>query len=204
MQQTATRQVKGVFFDLYGTLLILGDMKRAWSDWIEVLYGCVCPPELAVDRERFGDCCHQFFGKEEPAAEMADGLTVFERRIHRLAASLGSHIELPLLQETASRAVTVWQMHVQPDPDAPDASTASNPAWVRKGEDETMEEVMLLSNRVDIMKLAVSGPSSAVMSGEAFNDLIVESEKLNEQIANVYASIQSYERYLRVLGGMMA
>jgi HAD superfamily hydrolase (TIGR01549 family) len=119
MQRRISPKVKGVFFDLYGTLLILGDMKRAWSDWIEVLYTCLCPPEMAVTRERFGDCCHQFFSKEEPAAETTDGLTVFERRIHRLAASLGSQIELPLLKETANRAVNTWQMQVQLDPEAP-------------------------------------------------------------------------------------
>jgi putative hydrolase of the HAD superfamily len=119
MHRRISPKVKGVFFDLYGTLLILGDMKRAWSDWIEVLYACLCPPEMAVTRERFGDCCHQFFSKEDPAAETTDGLTVFERRIHRLAASLGSQIELPLLKETANRAVNTWQMQVQLDPEAP-------------------------------------------------------------------------------------
>jgi putative hydrolase of the HAD superfamily len=119
MQPIKLPQVKGVFFDLYGTLLILGDMKRAWSDWIEVLYAGLCPPEMGVTRESFRDCCHQFFGKEEPSAEIADGLTVFERRIHRLAVSLGAQIELALLKETASRAVNAWQMQVQLDPDAP-------------------------------------------------------------------------------------
>jgi len=119
MQQTKLPQVKGVFFDLYGTLLILGDTKLAWSDWIDVLYAGLCPPEIAVTRESFRDCCHQFFGKEEPSAEIADGLTVFERRIHRLAASLRSQIELAVLKETASRAVNAWQMQVQLDPEGP-------------------------------------------------------------------------------------
>lgn len=119
MQETVAREFKGVFFDLYGTLLILGDMKCAWSDWIEVLYARLCPAEMALTRESFGDCCHQFFSKEEPVADTADGLTVFERRISRLAASLGSKIELPLLKETALRAVNTWQMQVQLDPDAP-------------------------------------------------------------------------------------
>ena len=119
MKQTELAEIKGVFFDLYGTLLILGDMKRAWSEWIEVLYACLCPPERAVTRESFDDCCHQFFSKEEPAAETTDGLTVFERRINRLAASLGLQIELPLLKETAHSAVNTWQMQVQPDQEAP-------------------------------------------------------------------------------------
>lgn len=119
MQQIALREVNGVFFDLYGTLLILGDMKRAWSDWMEVLYGSLCSAEMAVTREKFGDCCHQFFGKEEPIAGISDGLTVFERRINRLAANLGAQIGLRQLKETAARAVNAWQKQVQLDPDAP-------------------------------------------------------------------------------------
>lgn len=124
MQQRTARQVKGVFFDLYGTLLILGDMKRAWSDWIEVLYSALCLPERAVTRETFDDCCHQFFSKDEPTAEIGDGLTVFERRLDRLAASLGSKIDLVLLKETASRAVNAWQTYVQLDPEAPSVLSA--------------------------------------------------------------------------------
>ena len=112
MQQTAPRQVKGVFFDLYGTLLILGDMKRAWSEWMEVLYAALCPPERAVSREVFDECCHQFFGKEEPTAEIEDGLTVFERRLHRLTANLGFEVESVFLKEMAAWVVNVWQVHV--------------------------------------------------------------------------------------------
>jgi HAD superfamily hydrolase (TIGR01549 family) len=119
MQRRTAREVKGVFFDLYGTLLILGDMKRAWSEWIEVLYAALCPPETAVTREVFDNCCHQFFGKEEPAAEMDDELTVFERRLVRLAENLGFKISLPMLKETAIRAVNAWQTYVQLDPEAP-------------------------------------------------------------------------------------
>jgi putative hydrolase of the HAD superfamily len=119
MQQRTGRDVKGVFFDLYGTLLILGDMKQAWSDWMEVLYAALCPPERAVTRKTFDECCHQFFSKEEPTTDIEDGLTVFERRLDRLAASLGFKIELPLLKETATRAVNAWQAYVQLDPDAP-------------------------------------------------------------------------------------
>lgn len=123
MHQRTAREIKGVFFDLYGTLLILGDMKRAWSDWIEVLYAALCSPET-VTRETFDSCCHQFFSREEPVPESEDGLTVFERRIDRLAASLGFNIELPLLKETATRAVNAWQAYVQLDPEAPSVLSA--------------------------------------------------------------------------------
>lgn len=26
-------KIEGVFFDLYGTLILLGDMQKAWNDW---------------------------------------------------------------------------------------------------------------------------------------------------------------------------
>src|SRR5882724_10884987 len=84
--RTGTR-IKGVFFDLYGTLLILGNMKQAWSDWMDVLYTTLFPDTPVVTRSAFGDRCHQFFGKEEPVSTERR-LTVFERRIDRLAASL--------------------------------------------------------------------------------------------------------------------
>lgn len=113
-----------MFFDLYGTLLILGDMKQAWADWMEVLYAALCPRELFVSREDFDNCCHQFFGKDEPKAEAGDGLTVFERRLLRLAAGLQSPMELPALKETAARAVNAWQMHVRLDPQAAEVLTA--------------------------------------------------------------------------------
>jgi len=51
--------------------------------------------EKAITRENFGDCCHQFFGKEEPKAEIGDGLTVFERS----ARALAEHISVCALTE---------------------------------------------------------------------------------------------------------
>src|SRR6266568_623971 len=117
MRPAVPLKTKGVFFDLYGTLLILGDMKQAWSDWMGVFYEGLCGHGLSLTETAFGDCCHQFFGKTEPAPA-ADGLTVFERRIHRLVGTLGLAVELPDLQRMATRAVNAWQAHVRPDPEA--------------------------------------------------------------------------------------
>jgi len=30
--------IKGVFFDLFGTLMIYTDMQKAWDMWIQALY----------------------------------------------------------------------------------------------------------------------------------------------------------------------
>src|SRR5436853_2587935 len=87
MQYEKPGAPKGVFFDLYGTLLILGDMKRAWSDWMDVFHGTLQAQGLSLTREDFGSRCHQFFGQDEPLARL-DGLTVFERRIRRVVESI--------------------------------------------------------------------------------------------------------------------
>jgi putative hydrolase of the HAD superfamily len=117
MQAADRIKTKGVFFDLYGTLLILGDMKRAWSDWMAAFHEGLCGHGLSLSQTAFGDQCDRFFGKEEPPV-VPDGLTVFERRIHRLAGSLGLAVEVPALRDIATRAVNAWQTHVRLDPEA--------------------------------------------------------------------------------------
>src|SRR4030081_1032536 len=102
MEPAVQIKTKGVFFDLYGTLLILGDMKKAWSDWMGVFHDGLSDHGLSLDEAAFGHHCDRFFGKEEPPAA-AGGLTVFERRIHRLAGSLGLAVELPEIQVIATR-----------------------------------------------------------------------------------------------------
>ena len=39
-------EIRGVFFDLYGTLLRYGDMKSAWADWLR------CPGASAETSQR--------------------------------------------------------------------------------------------------------------------------------------------------------
>ena len=31
-------KTKGVLFDLYGTLIVYGDMEKAWNAWYDVIY----------------------------------------------------------------------------------------------------------------------------------------------------------------------
>ena len=109
---------KGIFFDLYGTLLILGDMKQAWADWIDVFYRSLCAQGLALSKSEFCGRCEQFFSQPEPPADDS-GLTVFERRLRRVAESLGLRIERPQLANLATRMCAAWQAHVRLDPEAP-------------------------------------------------------------------------------------
>ncbi|MCP4568500.1 MAG: hypothetical protein GY841_13060, partial [FCB group bacterium] len=72
--------IKGVFFDLLGTLLIYGDMEKAWQDWLEVFFAGLKEDGLIVLPEEFARKCDGFFGREVNG-KAGDGLTVYEQRI---------------------------------------------------------------------------------------------------------------------------
>ncbi len=74
-KQIISKNIKGVFFDLYGTLLIYGDMAAAWSDWFLSVYGSFQRYDLSISREAFSLKCDGFFEKPEPPLE-DDGLVM--------------------------------------------------------------------------------------------------------------------------------
>ena len=80
---------KGVFFDLYGTLLIYGDMSAAWADWLSILHTGLVEQGLSISKEALGQSIDGFFTQPEPPYQ-ADGLTIFERRLRVLGLKLSS------------------------------------------------------------------------------------------------------------------
>jgi HAD superfamily hydrolase (TIGR01549 family) len=108
--------IRGVFFDLYGTLLIYGDMKAAWTAWLATFYRCLKPHRLALPQEVFAARCDRFFGKQEPPAQ-AYGSTVFERRIHTLCGELNLHVPSEDIAHIANTIAGVWQHYIALDPE---------------------------------------------------------------------------------------
>ncbi len=109
--------VKGVFFDLYGTLLIYGDMVRAWDDWLSAFYDSVRGFGLSMSRETFAFRCQDFFARPEPLAG-DDGLTVLGRRVQTFCRELGLELAPTAVEATGTAFVRAWQQHVSLDPDA--------------------------------------------------------------------------------------
>jgi putative hydrolase of the HAD superfamily len=109
--------IKGVFFDLYGTLLIYGDMNAAWSDWLSGLYENLCHHGLSVSKQSLTLRCDAFFSKKEPPLNN-DGLTIFERRIASLCADLNMSLENETVSQIAADIANAWQEYVALDPEA--------------------------------------------------------------------------------------
>ena len=112
-----SRSKHSVFFDFFGTLLIYGDMKAAWSAWLSSLHTCLQAEGLSMSREELAAACEGLFGLPEPP-EDGRGHTVFERRLDRLADELGLGLSTEAIRSTATTCVRAWQAYVTPDPEA--------------------------------------------------------------------------------------
>ena len=107
---------KGVFFDLYGTLLVFGDMHAAWEDWLSALHRCLSGHGLRISREKLAERCDGFFSRPEPPAR--EGLTIFERRLCVLADELGIGLDKRQASAVALACIEAWQSYITLDPDA--------------------------------------------------------------------------------------
>ena len=110
-------KIKGIFFDLFGTLLIYNNVADAWSDWLSVFYKCLKNYGLQMSKKSFATFCDGFFGKSEPPAQN-DRLTVYERRIQVLTIDLGLQLERREIQHTAISCINAWEKYVTRDPNA--------------------------------------------------------------------------------------
>ena len=108
---------RGVFFDLYGTLLIYGDLHSAWSDWLSAIHQSLGECGFSVSKALLTSRCDGFFARPVPLVQ-EDGLTVLERRIQALCADLGVNVGPKAIQKTATACVRAWQRHHTLDPDA--------------------------------------------------------------------------------------
>jgi FMN phosphatase YigB (HAD superfamily) len=109
-------KAKGVFFDLYGTLLIYGDMTAAWDDWLEAFHSYLVRSGLSMDLGTFSEKCDRFFEKDEPPVA-DDHLTIYERRIQALCEQIDVDLSKTELSIVAERTASAFQKQTPVDPE---------------------------------------------------------------------------------------
>lgn len=109
--------IRGIFFDLYGTLFIYGDMEKAWAEWLHHFYISLRELGLTLSKEEFSKKCERFFGKDEPAMT-EQNLTVFEKRIKSFCSSLEIVISDEDIISIADLIAGKWQEEIKLDQDA--------------------------------------------------------------------------------------
>jgi len=108
--------MQGVFFDLYGTILTYGDMIAAWDEWLKEFHRQFTLCGLNMPKDEFSRVCDGFFSGKDPLPQ--DHLTPFELRIVNLSRKLNLSIKTPQVKQIAVETVSVWQNHVEVDPEA--------------------------------------------------------------------------------------
>jgi len=110
-------EIRGVFFDLYGTLLCYGDMEAAGESWYRAIRRALVASGHAFDEEALIRLCEEFLLQPEPPVQ-DDGLTVYERRMRVLVGELGLALEVEELRRISEASVAAWHAHTPLDPEA--------------------------------------------------------------------------------------
>ena len=108
---------EGFLFDLFGTLLVYGDMTAAWEDWLTALHRSLAGQGIRVSRAAFAAACEGIMSWPEPPGAGA-GLTIYERRLFQLGGKLDTQLDAVALRHAAEASISAWQTHVALDPDA--------------------------------------------------------------------------------------
>lgn len=109
---------KGVFFDLYGTLLIFSDMDGAWLAWRKALYDLLLERGLSLSAEEFAPYGDELFLRPVPPLAN-DGLTLYERQLQALCHDLHLPVSRQDLATVATTTINTWQQWIALDPEAP-------------------------------------------------------------------------------------
>jgi putative hydrolase of the HAD superfamily len=107
--------IRGIFFDLYGTLFIYGDMKKAWADWLHHFFMSLKEHGLTLTKGEFSKECERFFDRAEPAIT-DQNLTLFEKRVKYMCISHQINISDKDISSIADLIVEVWQREIVLDP----------------------------------------------------------------------------------------
>jgi len=110
-------EIKGIFFDLYGTLLKYGDMQAAWLAVFDALHRIISRYDCPVDRNALWESCRGLLGEAEPPC-IEDGLTVYERRLERLLKRLNLRCNAEVVKHAATETLAAGNRYISVDPDA--------------------------------------------------------------------------------------
>ncbi len=108
--------LKGVFFDLYGTLLIPKNNKKAWKNWFTTYYKLMRRYGLKLSKKDFANACNGFFTRKEPI-ENDEKLTVYENRIREFGIDLNVNLKKSEITKIANYSVSAWHKYIKIDPE---------------------------------------------------------------------------------------
>jgi len=106
---------KGIFFDFYGTIYVLGNMTDELDEWITELYTRLKLNGLTATREDVWNYYHQRMWQQN-LRKPGNGMTIFERRIQITCSDFGITMTRAEIENTAIALLGVWDKYAFLDP----------------------------------------------------------------------------------------
>ena len=107
VKKMLSKSVKGVFFDLYGTLLVLNDTGKSWKDWAKTYYGLI-KNKAGLSFDDFSRSCNGMFS-HKAARDPSGDLTTYETRLRNHLAGLSVTVSRAELRKIADETPRAWQ-----------------------------------------------------------------------------------------------
>jgi putative hydrolase of the HAD superfamily len=110
--------IKGVLFDLFGTLLSYGEMEKAWQAWECALKEYLIKNINAHDYVIRPETLSTFFTESPPLKSEYLSFSTYEARLHRMYCRNGFNLDQRQLGEVATESIRVWEDFITVDPEA--------------------------------------------------------------------------------------
>ncbi|MFX1500907.1 MAG: HAD family hydrolase [Promethearchaeota archaeon] len=107
--------VKGFFFDLFGTLLIPKNSKKAWNNWFKTFYKLMRSYGLNLSKKKFANASKDFFINRETENNNSK-LTAYENKIDKFALDLNLKLEVEKIKKIQQATINAWQKYLKIDP----------------------------------------------------------------------------------------
>jgi len=109
--------IRGVFFDLHGTLLLSDDVDAAWENWVQAFHSEMTQKGATVSLDEFKTHLETLFNAPEPEYR-APGMTLFMRRVKALGHILGVDIPSNEVRPLVDSIIRVWHEGMYLDDEA--------------------------------------------------------------------------------------
>lgn len=111
------KKYKSIVFDCYGTLYLFGDMKKAWSDWVDTFYRAAKNAGMQAPKKEFLKFVDGFMGQPKPE-QCEDNFSLYEQRVKNKLVELGCNFSDSTIKSIAQNTVDAWHNEISVDPNA--------------------------------------------------------------------------------------
>ena len=110
-------RIRGVYFDLHGTLLVSDDVDAAWERWVRAFHREMKLRGAEATLDEFKKRLKTLFNAPEPGYR-EPGMTLFMRRVKALGYALGVDIPSGEIRPMVDSIIRVWHEGMYLDHDA--------------------------------------------------------------------------------------